>query len=337
MLAAPPSYPPSPGGLPVDGSLTVDHLRAEIAALRSRIVELETAGARALPPRPIAVLEGDTFTASDEMLTESRALLAAVASFGPTVVFVKDVSGRYALINRRFSELFNQAPKEVFGKTDYELFPAEVAMRIRRTDENILREDKPHEYEGTIPTPHGDRTFSTLKIPVHGDRGDLVGLACFSSDITDLRRAEQERDAMQRRALEAHAAALRELEAPVVPIARGLVAIPLVGALDEERARRVEAVVLASVSERRASCVIIDVTGLRVLGDDAVFALSRMARGARLLGAMVLVTGMRPEAAKALGFSGREETDFIPLANLESGIAFALRARAPLAPRRPLT
>lgn len=303
----------------------IERLQAEVAALQRRVVELETASAVALSPSRVTPEDGGTFTASTEMLDESRALLTSLVSYGPTVVFVKDVSGRYALINRTFSALFGQAPEAVFGKTDYELFPAEVATRIRRVDEGILAEGCRHEYEGTIPTAYGDRTFSTLKFPVYRGQGGLLGLVGFSSDITDLRRAEAERDVMQRRALNAHAAVLRELEAPVVPIAKGVFAVPLVGALDEERARRVEAIVLSGVSERQAAWVILDVTGMRSIDAAAIGALNRIAQGAQLLGARVLVTGIRPAVAMALGALADRPPGFIPLATLECGIAYALR------------
>ncbi|UQA63148.1 PAS domain-containing protein [Polyangium aurulentum] len=302
-------------------------LRAEVDALRRRVVELETAWTAALSPTPITPEDGGSFTGASELLDESRAILGAMLAHGPTVVFVKDVSGRYALINRHFSALFDATPTAVLGKTDYDLFPPEVAARIRKTDQDILVEGRAHEYEGTIPTPRGERTFSTLKVPVYDRRGDVLGLACFSSDITELRRAEAERDEMERLAGEAREATLRELEAPLMPIARGVLAIPLVGELGEARARHVEAVVLSGVTERQVEWVILDVTGLRTAGAAAICGLSRVARAARLLGASVVVTGMRAELARTLGAMDEGKPEFISLSTLESGIEYTLRRR----------
>jgi rsbT co-antagonist protein RsbR len=312
-----------PPGAPAE----IVRLRAEVEALRRRVVELETGWTVARAPSPAAPAEGETFMAAAEILDESRAILAAMLAHGPTVVFVKDVSGRYALINRRFSALFDTTPAAMVGKTDYEIFPAQVAARIRRTDQDILAEGCPHEYEGTIPTSRGERVFSTLKVPVYDRRGDILGLACFSSDVTELRRTQAERDVMEQRAREAREATLRELEAPLMPIAKGVLAIPLVGELGEERARRVEAIVLSGVSERHVQWVILDVTGLRAAGPAAIGGLSRVARAARLLGANVVVTGMRAEVARALGAMDEGKHEFIPLSTLASGIEYTLRRR----------
>jgi rsbT co-antagonist protein RsbR len=312
---------------PPGGTAEIVRLRAEVDALQRRVVELETAWTAALVPRPVTPEDEGTFMGASEILGESRAILGAMLAHGPTVVFVKDVAGRYALVNRHFSALFDTTPTAVLGKTDYDLFPPEVAARIRKTDQDILAEGQAHEYEGTIPTPRGERTFSTRKIPVYNRRGDILGLACFSSDITDLRRAEAERDEMERLADEAREATLRELEAPLMPIARGVLAVPLVGEFGEERARRVEKVLLSGVTERQVEWVILDVTGLRTAGAAAICGLSRVARAARLLGASVVVTGMRAEMARTLGASDEGKPEFISLSTLESGIEYTLRRR----------
>lgn len=312
---------------PPEASAEIDRLRAEVEALRRRVVELETAKAVGRAPSPITREDGGTFMATAELLEESRALLATVLAHDPTVIYVKDISGRYALINRHFTTLFEGAPESLVGKTDYELFPAAVAARIRKVDEALLAEGRTLEYEGTIPTPKGERTFSTLKIPVYDRQGRVFGLAGFSIDITELRRTEAERDMMEKRSLEAREATLRELEAPFMPIAKGVLAVPLVGELGDERARRVEEAVLSGVTERQIEWVILDITGLRAAGRASFSALSRLARGARLLGATVVVTGMRAEVARALGAMDEGKHDFIPLATLESGIDYTLRRR----------
>ncbi len=312
----------------LDERALLDELRAEVETLRRRVIELETASAQRLTPSPLELEDEGIFLASSEILRHARTLLMGLIAHGPDVVFVKDTSGRYALVNRLFTELFDKPPRAVFGKTDYELFPAEVATRIRKVDEDILTAGAVHEYEGMIPTSHGARIFSTLKFPVHDEQGHVIGLAGFSRDVTAFRQAEADRDASHARALDAYATALRELEAPVVPIARGVFAVPLVGCLDAARAAHVEKAVLSGIAERHAAWVILDVTGLRDASGQALASLTRIARSARLLGARVLVSGIRAELAKTLATQNEGQHDFATRATMESAIAFALRLRA---------
>lgn len=64
---------------------------------------------------------------------------------------------------------------------------------------------------------------------------ELIGLAGISIDMSEVKRLEAERDAMYTQVIEAQKAVLRELEAPLLPIATGVLVMPLIGGLDEER------------------------------------------------------------------------------------------------------
>lgn len=300
----------------------VEHLQAELALLRRRVVELETGGAAARPPSEIIPGLLGSCLSDRALLLESQPLLLALCAHLPSVVFVKDISGRYAFINQHFVDLFEKSSESVFGKTDYDLFPAEVAVRIRRQDDQIIEDGQPMDYEGLIPTPRGPRMYRTLKFLVCNSQGNLLGLLGIAHDVSDMKRLEAERDAAYTRVIEAQAAVLRELEAPLLPVTKGVLVLPFVGALDEARLARIEEVLWRGIAERRAQFVILDFTGARLAQPSAASRLFQIAQGARLLGARVLVTGLRPDAALTFVTAKVEMSNLVVLGTLEDAIAY---------------
>ncbi len=129
---------------------------------------------------------------------------------------------------------------------------------------------------------------------------------------------------MREQVIAAQAEALRELSTPLVPIAEGVVAMPLVGTIDSKRAELIVTALLDGVSHQGAHTVIMDITGVRTVDAQVAEALVRAARSVRLLGARVIVTGVRPEVARTLVDLGADMQGIMTRATLRSGIASAL-------------
>lgn len=117
---------------------------------------------------------------------------------------------------------------------------------------------------------------------------------------------------------------IQQLSTPVMPVHRKILVLPLIGAVDDERARRITERVLAETSQRQARIVIIDVTGL-VHGDAGVLAsLTSVVRAVQLLGARAVLVGIQPEIAMTLAGFDPDRT-LVTLADLQSAIEWALR------------
>jgi anti-anti-sigma regulatory factor len=111
---------------------------------------------------------------------------------------------------------------------------------------------------------------------------------------------------------------VRELGSPVLPILPGVLLVPLIGMIDEERSRQVIDVILAAVSSQRATTVVLDITGVPVVDTLVAHALIELARTTRLLGAQVLLVGIRPEIAEhivGLGINLKQLTTYPSLAS----------------------
>ncbi|HEY1012569.1 MAG TPA: HAMP domain-containing protein [Herpetosiphonaceae bacterium] len=120
-------------------------------------------------------------------------------------------------------------------------------------------------------------------------------------------------------------ALLRGASTPVLPVARGVLLMPLIGTLEGERAGQAVEHLLASVAELRSSIVILDVTGLSVIDTQLAALLLRAARAVRLLGAQTLICGINPEVAQALVHLDAGIDALRPVANLQAAVALALR------------
>ncbi len=158
----------------------------------------------------------------------------------------------------------------------------------------------------------------------HGKPYRLSGTA---TNVTQRKREAAETLAVQERIIEAQREALRELGAPIIPLAEQTLAVPLIGLLSAERAEQVTDVVLSAVREHSTKVVLLDVTGVPSLDTSAAEALVRVAAAARLLGAQVVLTGVRPQVARTLVAIGVDLQIFVIKADLQSGIEYAAKAR----------
>lgn len=140
------------------------------------------------------------------------------------------------------------------------------------------------------------------------------------SRIKERTRALESLSSRQEALLETIAA----MSSPVVPIARGVLVMPIVGALDTHRSGRFIEAMLREISEHQARVVIIDVTGMAVVDASAANHLAQAARAAGLLGAEVVLVGIAPEAARLMVEQGLDLGAIVTRSTLELGFSYAL-------------
>lgn len=126
---------------------------------------------------------------------------SAFMDFGPALVWQKNVTGRYVMVNRRFCETVGLSEMEIIGKTDHDIFPAEIADAYVRDDREIMDSGVPrYGIEERHRKPTGEIGWSrTDKIPVRGEKGELTGTLGFAVDITDRRLAVEALAASERK------------------------------------------------------------------------------------------------------------------------------------------
>ncbi len=129
---------------------------------------------------------------AEQTLQESEERLRAVFESAQDAIFTKDREGRYTRVNNACASLFGLAPDEMTGKTDFDLFPPDVARRIREQDRRVLEKGEPVSVEDTNPTAGGMRTFHIVKVPLRDTNGEIVGICGITRDITERKQAEED-------------------------------------------------------------------------------------------------------------------------------------------------
>jgi rsbT co-antagonist protein RsbR len=130
--------------------------------------------------------------------------------------------------------------------------------------------------------------------------------------------------AQQAAEIEAQRYTIRELGTPILPLYEGVIALPLVGAIDSYRATQVLERLLEAISAKQADIVILDITGVPVVDTGVANYLLQTARAAQLIGAQVVLVGIGAEIAQTLVQLGVNLSQLKVYANLQAGISYAL-------------
>ncbi|MCS3804108.1 PAS domain S-box-containing protein [Chromobacterium alkanivorans] len=129
---------------------------------------------------------------AEDELTRQQALLRAIIDNSTAVIFVKDVDGRYLLVNQRYPDLFHISAEAMRGLRDEDLFPPEVVANLRCADMEVLNSGQAREYEETVPQDDGPHTYLVYKFPLRDATGSVYAVCGIASDISARKRAEAE-------------------------------------------------------------------------------------------------------------------------------------------------
>ncbi|MEO5359629.1 MAG: response regulator [Nitrospirota bacterium] len=128
----------------------------------------------------------------DDANHESWMRLQSIMDNAQAVIYLKDTTGRYLMVNRHFEDLFHKTKEEVTGRTDYEIFDTGP---FHEHDMMVIQSGRPLELEETIR--HGQeqealRTYVSIKFLLYRHDSTVYAICGISTDITDRKRAEEE-------------------------------------------------------------------------------------------------------------------------------------------------
>jgi rsbT co-antagonist protein RsbR len=133
-------------------------------------------------------------------------------------------------------------------------------------------------------------------------------------------QARAEKQAQLLEEIEYQRATIRDLSVPVIPISATTLVMPLVGALDSNRLRQLREQCLQALAQRGARTLVLDITGVPIVGTQVAQGLLMTVRAARLLGTEVALVGIRPEVAQSIVGLGLELCDVRTFSDLQSAL-----------------
>lgn len=168
-------------------------------------------------------------------------------------------------------------------------------------------------------------TFDPDVVTVFQTMADQLAVAIENvltvSQMQLMNKDLQQTLAIQKQLLET----IRLLSTPVVPLFEGIILLPLVGHIDSQRAAQIMEELLVGVQRYRARVAILDITGVPVVDTAVANSLLRAAQATYLLGAEVILVGIRPEVAQTIVGLGLDLRGLVTMSDLQSGIEYALR------------
>jgi PAS domain S-box-containing protein len=260
-------------------------------------------------------------------LRAQRDLYETIFDSLPLLVGVYDVISRTEfranVHNRAMLATTGAGADEHFHGKRLEEFlqPGEAAAVIGHF-QNCLDSGKQVLGEQQITLPSGVMWFRYSYTPVRDKEGAVTHIIAITENVTASKQREQDAQ-LQAEIIEQQAATLAELSTPLLTISDSTVVMPLIGAVDSRRVQQIMEALLSGVASSSAQVAILDITGVPVVDTQVANAVIHAAQAVRLLGAQVVLTGIRPEVAQTLVGLGVDLRAITTRSSLQSGIAFA--------------
>jgi PAS domain S-box-containing protein len=119
-------------------------------------------------------------------------ILQAVIEATPDAIFVKDLDGRYVLVNEAFARFIGKSHADIVGRNDFELYPEADARAFVEADRQVLATGRPQAFEGVATGHSGQPQTYLVSKGVYRDKdGRSLGVYGISHDITELREAHE--------------------------------------------------------------------------------------------------------------------------------------------------
>jgi len=131
---------------------------------------------------------------AEEALRASESKYRTLLHNLPQRIFSKDKSSVYVSCNDNYARDLHIIPDEIAGKTDHDFYPQELADKYRADDKRIMKSGKTEDLEERYIQDGQEVFVHTVKTPVRDGDGNVIGILGIFWDITERKRAEEERE-----------------------------------------------------------------------------------------------------------------------------------------------
>ena len=259
---------------------------------------------------------------SAEQYFRGLALYQRLVQHIPDALMVVDPDGHIAFESS--GNLLGFQPGELEGSMSWDLIhPDDLPSVVEVFNDTAQRPHATASVECRFRHSDGTWHFCQTMAVNCFDTPEVGGFIAIIRDTTELKNTENQlRDLTRKLRL-----ALDELSTPVVQLWDGVLAVPLVGVMDERRAQQTTEVLLNKVVETQSELVIVDVTGVSALDTYMLNRLMRTVQAATMLGSRCVLTGLQPEFAQSVTKLDLDVSKLVIKRDLQDGLKWALGER----------
>jgi PAS domain S-box-containing protein len=256
-------------------------------------------------------------------VTDRRAadtMFRGLLESAPDAMVIVGSDGRIQLVNRQTEALFGYDRDELIGERVEKLVPQRLHERHGHHRDSYFHSPRVRQMGAGIDllAVRRDGTEFPVEISLSPLESGEGPLACAAiRDVTE-RRAQERRLRQQRDEI-------LELSTPVIQVWDKVIALPIIGTLDSVRAARLTERLLEKIAELSAEVVILDISGVPTIDTLVAQHLLKTVQAATLMGAVSIMSGVRPETAQSIVHLGIDLGQLRSRTTLRDALQLALR------------
>ena len=241
-----------------------------------------------------------------------------VESLNDYAIVMLDPGGYVASWNAGAERFKGYRAAEIVGKHFSCFYPADAVQRgLPEQELKAAAKDGRFEGEGWRVRKDGKQFWANVIISALRDKdGTLRGFAKVTRDLTESKQAEEQ--------IRQQGKEIMELSTPVMQVWQGVVVAPLIGSLDSNRTQQFMERLLGRIVETNSPVALVDIMGVPTIDTQTAQHLIETISAVRLLGAQVVLTGVRPAIAQTLVHLGIDLSSIMTRSSLAAGLQVAL-------------
>lgn len=142
--------------------------------------------------------QAESASSAEARLRERDTYLREFLDHTAAVVYVKDLEGRFLLVNNQYGRIFPEMKDDCLGTTADSWFTPEMSTEFAATDARVIDTGHSQTFEQSIDLRDGAHEFVTVKFPILDDAGRIFAVGGVSTDVTELHAARADLERKER-------------------------------------------------------------------------------------------------------------------------------------------
>ncbi|MCG9965335.1 MAG: cache domain-containing protein [Shewanella sp.] len=127
-------------------------------------------------------------------LNRHKEQLRSLLDYSSTIIYIKDLNGRYTLVNNKYCEVLGIERRKIIGVMDFELFQPPLAELYQQNDQRANNSHDALHFEEPIPTPRGEIIYHMTKFDIRDDEDNSIGVGAIGFNVDLKKRQEKEQE-----------------------------------------------------------------------------------------------------------------------------------------------